>query len=45
MNEWSRVCCMNMIGDLGGITALLVFAIGGYVKKYSDFNIDNGMIR
>lgn len=34
-----------MIGDLGGITALIVFFLGPVVSTYANFNIDNSMIR
>lgn len=33
-----------MLGDLGGITALMVFFIGGLVQTMSNFIIDNSMI-
>lgn len=35
---------MNSLGELGGITAILVFAIGSLVQTYANFNIDNSMI-
>jgi len=35
---------MGMVGELGGITALLVFAIGGLVSAWTNFNIDNSMV-
>lgn len=31
VNDWQRVSFMSMLGDLGGVTALIVFFIGGLV--------------
>lgn len=45
INLWERVAIMNMLGDLGGITALLVFTLGPFVRTYQNFNIDNSMLK
>ena len=45
MNDWQRVCFMSMVGELGGITALLVFLIGPFVSTFNNFTLDNNMVR